>query len=39
MHNQIDSMDQEETKGIKTYQIKKEDKPEVVEEFLDFLNQ
>ena len=26
-----------ETKGIKTYQIKKEDKPEVVEEFLEFL--
>tara|TARA_B110000977_G_C11083960_1_gene493906 strand:+ start:2527 stop:4512 length:1986 start_codon:yes stop_codon:yes gene_type:complete len=29
----------EETKGIKTYQIKKEDKPEAVEEFLEFLNQ
>ena len=28
-----------ETKGIEAYKIKKEDKPEVVEEFLDFLNQ
>jgi hypothetical protein len=29
----------EETKGIKSYKIKKEDKPEVVREFLEFLNQ
>ena len=29
----------EETKGIKSYQIKKEDKPEAVREFLEFLNQ
>ena len=29
----------EETKGIKAYKIKKEDKPEVVREFLEFLNQ
>ena len=29
----------EETKGMEAYKIKKEDKPEAVEEFLDFLNQ
>ena len=29
----------EETKGIKSYQIKKEDKPEVVREFLEFLKE
>jgi hypothetical protein len=29
----------EETKGIKSYKIKKEDKPELVREFLEFLKE